>query len=212
MKKIHRLLMFVLLSLIVVGCSSLKGTVSGDRYQSPINNFTIEIPNFADLKIQDTYDNEQEFGRVSFTSGFFWGLWAITYLQLPANFETTFKDNEKRDSVYSDFLKSFAVPSLFSPVSQDTRIVHEEFLGEGENRAYFAVVFIPEGSTMVDLKQNKRLNSLRGLLIFDKLGFMYMLEQESGSLGWDPPRSVTPDEIESSQTILKRIKDGMVFK
>ena len=212
MKKIHRLLMFVLLSLIVVGCSSLKGTVSGDRYQSPINNFTIEIPNFFDMKIQDEYHKEQKLGRVSFIAGMYGVLWAITYQQLPANFETTFKDNEKRDSVYSSFLKSFAIPSLFSPVSQDTRILHEEFLGEDENRSYFAAIFIPEGSTMFELKQNKRLDSLRGLLIFEKRGFIYMVEQESGSLGgWDPS-FLTSDEIESSQTILKRIIDGMVFK
>ncbi len=212
MKKIHRLLIFVLLSLIVVGCSSLKGTVSGDRYQSPINNFTIEIPKFPDMKIQDEYNKEQETGRVSFLNGFLGGHWAITYLQLPANSEANFKDNEKRDAVYSDFLKSFAIPSLFSTVSQDTRIVHEEFLDEGENRAYFAFVFIPEGSMMIDVKQNKRLDSLRGLLIFDKRGFMYIVEQESPSFGGVDLSSVTPDQIESSQTILKRIEDRMVFK
>lgn len=193
-----------------------KGTVSGGRYQSPLNNFIIELPNWPGLKIQDQTDNEG--GRVSF-HGDFGSLWALTYLRLPANSDSTFKDNEKRDSTYSNFLKTFAVPSLFSPASQGTRIVHEEFLGERENRAYFAVVSTPEGSALVDLLQNKRFDSVRGLLIFHKRGFMYMVESEMNSIFSTvvdssslDPSSLDPQQLESSQSTLKRLKDSVVFK
>lgn len=210
MKQIHRLFMFVLLSLIAAGCATTKGTVSGGMYQSPLNNFSVTLPNWGGLRIQDQNDNEG--GRVSFHDDF-GNLLAITYLRLPANSESTFKDNDKRDAAYSSFLKTYAVPSLFNRASQGARIVHEEFMGEGENRAYFAVVSLPEGSALVDLKQNKRFDSVRGVFIFDKRGFMYMIESEMNNVfSKVNPSSLTPKQLESSQSTLKRVKDSMVFK
>jgi len=210
MKQIHQLFTFVLLSLLVVGCATTKGAVSGGRYQSPLNNFTIALPNWVGLKIQDQNDNDG--GRVSFHDDF-GNLWAITYLRLPANSETTFKENEKRDTAYSSFLKTYALPSLFSRAPQGARIVREEFLGEGENRVYFAVVSLPEGSVLLDLKQNKRFDSVRGLIIFDKHGFIYMVENEMNNVfSKVDPSSLTPKQLESSQSTLRRVKDSMVFK
>lgn len=213
MKQIHWLFMFVLLSLIVVGCATTKGTIWGGRYQAPLNNFTIAVPNFIGLKIDDgkygTYG-----GRVSF-HGDFGDLWAVTYLRLPENSALTFKDNEKRDAAYSGFLKNFAVGSLFSHVDPETRIVHEEFLGEGENRAFFAVVSMKEGSAMFDVKQNKRLDSIRGLLIFHKRAYLYMVESEMNeAFIFDKmdPYSLNREQLESAQSTLKRIKGSMVFK
>ncbi len=210
MKQIRWLFIFILLPLIVVGCATIKGTVSGGKYQSPLNNFAVVLPKFAGLKIQDQNDNAG--GRVSF-HGDFGNLRAITYLRLPANSESTLKDNKKRDAAYSGFLKTYAVPSLFSHASKGTRIAHEEFLGEGENRAYFAVINIPEGSTLVDLKKNKRFDSVRGLLVFDKRGFMYMVESQMNSVfSKVDSSSLKPKQLKSSQSTLKRIKDSMIFK
>lgn len=208
MKQIHRLFMLVLLSLLVVGCATTKGTISGGRYQSPLNNFTIALPTGMGLKIQDQNDNDG--GRVSFHDDF-GNLLAITYLRLPAHSEATFKESEKRDTAYSSFLKTYALPSLFSRASQVARLVSEEFLGEGENRLYFAVVSIPEGSVLLDLKQNKRFDSVRGLIIFDKHGFIYMVENEMHNVFRDLS-GLTPKQLESSQSTLRRVKDSMVFK
>lgn len=211
MKQIHCLFVFALLSLIVVGCATTNGRILGGRYYSPINNFTLELPNWLGMQIEDgNFDNAG--GRVSL-HGDMGNLWAITCLRLPANAESTLKDDEERDAEYSRFLKNFAMPSLFRQASKDARIVHEEFLGESENRAYFAVVSIPEGSAMFDLKKNKRLDSLRGLLIFDKRGFMYMVESEMDNIFSEvDPSSLNPKQLESSQSTLKRVIDRMVFK
>ena len=210
MKQVYRLFMFFLLLLIFIGCATTKGKVSGGMYESPLNNFTIELPNWVGLKIQDQNDNEG--GRVSFHDDF-GNLWAITYLRLPANSEATFKDNEKRDSAYSSFLKTYALPSLFSRASQGTRLLHEEFSGEDQNRVYFAVLSLPEGSPLVDLKQNKRLDSVRGLIIFAKYGFIYMVENEMNSVfSKVNPSSLSTKQLESSHSTLSQIKDSMVFK
>ena len=207
----------ICLVVVCMGCASTqrgattKGTVSGGRYQSPLNNFIIEIPNWPGLKIQDENDNMG--GRVSL-HGDFGSLWAITYLRLPVDSESYLKDNEERDNAYSGFLKNFALASVFRQAFPATQIVHEEFLGEGENRAYFAVVSIPEGSALVDVLRDKKFDSVRGLLIFDKHGFMYMLESEMNSAfsRVDDPSSLDSQQLESSQSALKRLKDSVVFK
>ena len=216
MKPFVRLFVLALLPFVGVGCATAtKGTVSGGVYQSPLNNFTVVVPRTGPgLKIQDQNDNEG--GRVSFHDDF-GNVVAITYSRLPEGSETVFKDSEKRDAVYSGFLKVFAVPKLFSRVTPDARVVREEFQDNGDNRVFFAVVSLPGGSTLVDRKQNKRLDSVRGILVFHKGGFIYMLENEmnnglSNVFNKVNPSSLTPKQIEMTQSALNRVKGTMVFQ
>jgi hypothetical protein len=103
--------------------------------------------------------------------------------------------------------------------------VHEEFLGDGENRVYFAVVYLPEGSstevsTMVEPRQIRKFDSVRGLIIFDTRGFMYMVENEMSPFVLQimprasqvNPSSLTARQLESSLAELRRIKGSMVFR
>jgi hypothetical protein len=55
----------------------------------------------------------------------------ITYVSLPANAEAVHNDPAKMDSAYRGFVHDYALPALFRPVSAQSKIVHEEFLGSG---------------------------------------------------------------------------------
>jgi hypothetical protein len=155
------------------------------------------------LKIED--QNDDDGGRVSF-HGVFGDVRAITYVRLPAASNALLGDPGKRDQAYRGFLVEYAMPNLFRRASPQSRVVQEEFLYEGDSRAYFAVVSIPEGSVLVDMQKGKRLDSTRGLLIFGKNGYMYMLENEI---------SRASSLIETSllsQATLKQIREEMTFK
>lgn len=207
-----RLVVYLLLCLIVSSCASvaIKGRVDGGKYYSPLDNFSVPLRNAMGLKIQD--QNDAEGGRVSFPDD--WGyLEAITYLRLPADYSAVLADSGKRDAAYRIFVGDYAMQTLFRRASEQSAIVKDEFLDVGGSRAYFAIVNIPGASAMVDPKTNKRLDSLRGLLVFDKNGFMYMLESEMNyAVSRAAASSLSTAQVDRTQATLRKIKDSMIFK
>ena len=210
MKQSYRLCMLMLLSLVVAGCATTKGTAGGGKYQSPLNNFTVALPNWTNLKIRDQNDGNS--GSVSFHDDL-GNLSAITYLRLPADAVTTFKDDEKRYAAYRDYFNNVAVPVFSGRAAKGMRTVREELLDDGKNKIYFALIDLPEGSALADPKKNQRFDAMKGLLIFDRNGFIYMVENEMSSVfGRVDPSSLTAKQLELLQEALKRLKDSMVFK
>ena len=210
MKQTHRLCVLALLSLVIAGCATTNGTIAGGKYQSPLNNFSVALPNWANLKISD--QNDANGGSVSFHDDL-GNLWAITYLRLPADSDATFTDNKKRYAAYRDYFNSIAVPAFFSRTSKGIRTVREEFLDEGKNKVYFALIDLPKGSVLIDPKKNQRFDAIKGLLIFDRNGFMYMLENEMSSVfGRVDPSTLTTKQLEPLQETLKRLKGSILFK
>jgi hypothetical protein len=209
-----KIVTFLVVSLLVVNCATTQRNISGGRYESPLQNFSISLPNWPGLKVEDKSDSMTGW-RVSFTSDF-GDLWAITYLKVPADLKPRLHDPAQRDIAYSGFLKNYVMPDIILPASPRATIVHEEFLNEDNNRTYFAVINIPEASAM--MRGNKRLDSVRGLIVFSKNDFMYMLEDEMNTMaeeikfGQINSSSLNRARLESSQQTLKHIKDSIIFK
>ena len=182
----------------------------GGKYQSPLNNFSITLPNWVGLKIQDQNDNEG--GRVSFLDDF-GNLWAVTYLRMPTDSSSVFGDPDRHDRAYRGFVSDYAMPVLFRKSVPDSSVVKDEFIDARGIRVYFVVVNIPGASNILDPKKNQRLDSIRGLMVFDKNGFIYMLETEMNSV-FSPTyaSSLTAKQVERAQATLVRIKESMTFK
>jgi hypothetical protein len=207
----------IMLGLLCVGGlegATAAGKVSDGVYFSPLNNFTIPVPNWRQLKIQDR--NDDDFAIVSFLDrgDFPASLQSIATLRLTADVELMLLDPSKRDAVIQGFLTGFVVPHLFQNVSPQTAIVHGELFDEGERRFYFAVANIPEGHTFLrNPKKGKQEDSVSGLLIFHNKGFMYMVRVEMKTLlnvGLDPS-SLSPKDLKSAQQSLLRIMGTMKF-
>ncbi|MCX7185466.1 MAG: hypothetical protein NTW90_09625 [Nitrosospira sp.] len=210
MKQSYRLCMLLLLSLVITGCATTKGTVGSGKYQSPLNNFTVALPNWTNLKIRD--QNDDNSGSVSFHDDL-GSLSAITYSRLPADAATTFKDDEKRYAAYRDYFNNVAAPAFSSRAAKGMRTVREELLDDGKNKVYFALIDLPEGSVLADPKKNRRFDAMKGLLIFDRNGFIYMVEHEMSSVfGRVDPSTLTAQQLGALQETLKRLKDSMTFK
>jgi hypothetical protein len=101
-------------------------------------------------------------------------LTSITYRRLTEDSDGVLNDVDKRKAAVRSFLHDYALPELFQPVSEDTEILLEEFVGTSKATEYFAVIRIPAGA----IERNalgERLDSIRALLIFPYENYMYML-------------------------------------
>lgn len=174
----HTFTSFVLpLVLVVTGCATTKGKVTAGRYYAPSSNFNMTVPNFVQPRIQDDYDESG--GYVSFI-GQLGGLSSVFYERLPAEVKAIASDPNRQESVYRAYLHEQAMPNIFRRASPQSSLLHEEVLGAGADKAYFAVVMIPEASNSFDVKANRRFDSVRGLLIFIEGAYLYMLTEETG--------------------------------
>lgn len=184
-------------------------------YFSPLGNFTVPVPNWRNLRIQDRSDSG--FAIVSFLDRsdlFPAPMWSIASLHVTPDVESIFDDPQKKDAAYRSFLTGFAMPHLFQNVAPRTTIVHEDFLEEGGTRYYFAVVNIPEAHTFLhNPKKEKQDDSVSGLLIFYNKGFMYMVRNEMKT-AVNPnldPSSLGSKDLEAVRKNLLRIKGTMKF-
>jgi hypothetical protein len=143
--------------LLLSGCATTKGNVSDGSYHAPLGNFVLPLDR-GNIRIQDRNDARSGMVSVLDDMGNNEG---ITYVGLPANAEAVHNDPARRDSAYRGFVHDYALPGLFQPVSAQSRIVHEEFLGSGLDRAFFAIVLIPEASSVMDGRTGKRRDSVR---------------------------------------------------
>lgn len=165
---------FAAILLFLGGCTTTRGQISDGRYISPLGNFTVPLPDGMGLRVQEK--GEKDWGSVAFHDDF-GSFKSIFYLHLSPESLKTQNDPIKQRAILVSFLNDFAMPSLFKPVSPSANILHREHVNVGDYNAYFAVVEIPDGSTMFDVRANKRYDTKRGLLIFVKGEFMYMLSQ-----------------------------------
>src|SRR5437879_9237470 len=101
----------MMLGLLCVGVlegATAAGNVSDGVYFSPLNNFTIPVPNWRGLKIQDR--NDDDFAIVSFLDRgdlFPAPLQSIATLRLTADVEPIFLDPSRRDAAIQGFLTGF---------------------------------------------------------------------------------------------------------
>jgi len=202
--------------LFLSGCASTKGTVSDGKYYAPLNNFVMPLPpqsgfgGFGGVKVEDKNDAVGGMVSVLDAAGYNEG---ITYASLPASSETVLTDPLKRDSAFRGFVYDYALPSLFRPVSAQSKVVHEEFLGSGPDRAFLAIVVIPEASSVMNAKTGKRWDSVRSLLVFDKSRFMYMLHSEMvTALFQVNATSLTNKDLEAARKNMQRMRASIRFQ
>jgi hypothetical protein len=176
-KLFHRALSVALLSAAVTACAA-GAPARAEIFRSPLGDFSLPVPSGLGMKTDEGHSEEG--GRVSFHDDF-GGLSAVTYWRLPPDRIQVLADPAGRDAAYTRTLHQHVMRTLFTPVSPQASVLHEEFLGEpGPDREYFAVVDLPGGSPLMNVTEGRRMDSVRSLLIFETNGFLYMLEQEIG--------------------------------
>jgi hypothetical protein len=151
---------------------ALTGSAQAQIYTSPLDNFTVPVPKGVGQRVQPQNDNDG--GIVAFHDDF-GGYRSIFYLRLsPSSIELQ-KDPEAHRANLEKFFNEYAMTWLFKPASPSASVLHSEHTRFGEESAYFAIVNLPESSTMFDVKAKKRHNTKRGMMVFERGRFIYMV-------------------------------------
>lgn len=196
-KRLYQLSPIAIVFCLIIGCAGSRGKGPSGPYTSPHGNFVVPVPAmglFGGTTIQDGSDEHG--GRVAFHDDLGY-INSITYQRLPDGFDIE-GDAVEREAACRGFLHDYALPALFRQVDTGAKVLFEETVGENATPEYFAIVMIPEGSTLEDLTTGKRMDSTRALLIFPRGGYMYMLGYASGLLSDD---SIDKFKIDARKSI-----------
>jgi len=156
------------------------GKVKKGVYYSPEQNFNVPVGRgmFGSMKVDDSYDKSGA-GAVSFHDDFGSNT-GIHYMRIPPEVVAKFDAAEHPDQLLSNWLNNLAMPGWFRHASPDSRVLHETAAQFEKMDVLLAVVEIPGGSAMVvmDKSGNRRQDSRKGLIIFRRGKYVYMLTTE----------------------------------
>jgi len=206
---VSKLVFFVVALLISSVCAALRGQVSDGTYTSPLNNFSVPVHRGLDGRMWAVEDQgDENRGTVAFGEPF-GGFESIFYLRLSAETLKIQNDPEKQRANLKRFLSDGAMPNLFKPTSPGANVLHEEHIDAGDRNAYFAIVDLPGLSTIFKGRDTKR-----GLLIFVKDAFIYMLStgENPGLLDLQQPPKPLDKLRESERQRLLLLKSRITFK
>ncbi len=201
----------VAISIFIGGCAMTTGQIADGRYFSPLNNFSVPIPDGLGLRVQE--EGATEDGGVAFHDDL-GNLKSIFYLHISPETLNTQNDIIKQRAILVSFLDDFAMPNLFKSVSPGANILHREHINVEDYNAYFAIVEIPGGSTMFDVRANKEFDTKRGLLIFVNGEFMYMLSsgENPSVLELGQPAKPLDKLVEHEKESLLSFRTRIIFK
>ncbi len=185
------LLVWALLFVFVFGAdvafaASLKGKVKSHVYHSPADNFTVPVPSGTFQKWMRAEDNFSSdggpghlpVGVVSFSDDT-GGRIGIQYTRMPDETMAKLQAPDTREAALKAWLHDGAMPFWYLRAFPQSHITHEA-MGTFEGMpALLAVVVIPEGSGMLVTATQKRMDSRRGLVIFPRGHFVYLLSTET---------------------------------
>ncbi len=157
---------------VIVLALGLVSAAHAQMYTSPLDNFSVPVPKGIGQRVQPQNDNDG--GIVAFHDDF-GGYRSIFYLRLSPRSIELQKDPEAHRANLEKFFNEYAMTWLFKPASPTASVLHSEHTRFGEENAYFAIVNLPEGSTMFDVKAKKRHNTKRGMMVFARGQFIYMV-------------------------------------
>ena len=159
------------------------GKVKKHIYYSPAQNFHVPVPDGLGMKINDAFRKERGAGFVSFHDDFGQND-GIAYYRIPTEILLTSKTDDSRRELLQDFLENVVMKNWQSEFSPNCRLIHHTAGTFEEMPAVFALAFLPGGSNTTVINQGiaRRLDSRRGLILFVKGTWLYMLATETGFL------------------------------
>jgi hypothetical protein len=192
-------------------CFAGQGRVEGGKYHAPLDNFTVPVPRLTGLQVQE--ESDETGGMVAF-HGDLGTNRGVVYVRLPPDMDAALRDPQKKDATYRSFVHGYVLPALYRRVSPQSEILWEEPVGDGTERELFAVARIPGGSTLVDAKTGKRLDSVRALIVFHRHDFIYMLSDELNSAmeSLDTGSPLDRERLLTARVALEAMRAEMSFR
>ncbi len=159
---------------------------SEDVYESPLGNFTVPIP----VDSQQGGKVQTQEGVVGFSDDF-GTLLRIDYYSIPPEQIKEIGSIGQEKYLQSILVDKYLPQAILANVP-NAQVEYSEYLSDTMAGAYFALINMPQGSTISKQENNgtaTRLDAYRGLLSFINAEFLYIISSQ---------RSFLKDEIRGS--------------
>ncbi len=174
-----------------------------EAYESPLGNFTVPIP-----------VNSEQGGRIQSQEGVvgfsddFGTLIRIDYYPIPPEHEEEIESLGQEEYLQSILVDRY-VPQAISANVPNAQIKYAEYLEATLAGAYYVLVDMPQGSTISKQENNgsaTRLDAYRGLLVFIKADFLYIVSHQRSFFNGETPAGVEEEAKNIKEKILDFVK------
>jgi hypothetical protein len=172
-------------------------TEEDDIYESPLGNFSVLIP----VDIEEGGNIQSEDGTVSFTDDFGTLLRIDYYAITPEQLEKI-ESNQLEEYLQSILLEKYIPQAIVANLPKST-VEYSQYCADVMDGAYFMIVNMPEGSTMLKQENNgngSRLDAYRGLLAFVVADFLYITSSQrtffEGDISGSPAEEAESMKVE----------------
>lgn len=142
--------------------ASLRGKVIDERYYDPKGWFSVETSKFYQRNIEEI-GNERVSGVIFY--GELGGLKRFEASQHPMISEWAADAKQDRDQIKFMFYEAGLEP--INESYPGTTILHEDFVTLDDNNvAYFVILNIPQGGSLMHVETKQHLDSTRGFLVY----------------------------------------------
>jgi hypothetical protein len=194
------------------GCQNGSPPPEGTVYRSKSGGFTCKVPSLLRPGAKMLEDSTDSASSVEFMDDY-GTLLRVESMKFPADRpEILSPQNPQRVDLLFD---RSIMPNMFRAASPAASVGWREHLNAAGTDALFVVVNIPRGSTLVEqdtATSAHRLDSTRGVLMFMKDPYFYILQYQAPHLelkgGMSRPLA---EQSEDLLKYLKNVVDGMTF-
>ncbi len=170
-----------------------------EEYESPLGNFTVPIP----VDPQQGGRIQAQEGVVGFSDDF-GTLLRIDYYPIPLEMEEEMESVGLPQYLQSVLVEKY-VPTAIVSNLPDASVKHTEYFADILEGAYFALVDMPQGSTISKQENNgnaSRLDAYRGLMAFVNGEFLYIVSSQRSFFEGDTPGSLEEEAEGIQESIL----------
>ncbi|MEA5558582.1 tellurite resistance TerB family protein [Nodularia spumigena] len=176
----------------------------GDEiYESPSGNFSVPIP----VDPQQGGKVESQDGVVGFFDNFGTML-RIDHYPISSEQWEEVESIGQEEYLQSILLNKYVPEAIFTNLPR-AEVRHTEYLKDAVEGSYFALIDMPQGSTISQSKNNgtaTRLDAYRGLLAFMNSNYLYIVSSQHSFFNGEKPSSIKEEAEEIKENILEFVE------
>jgi hypothetical protein len=185
-----------------------NGTITVDEYtedvyESPLGNFTVPIP----VDPQQGGKVQTQEGVVGFSDDF-GTLLRIDYYPIPPEQLEELESQGQEEYLQTILVEKYVPQAIFTNVA-NAQVKYSEYLEDIFEGAYYALVDLPQGSTISQQENNgtaTRLDAYRGLLAFINGEFLYIVSNQRNFLNGETPTTIDEEAEYVKDNILSFVE------
>lgn len=203
------------LSVSAYSAASPKGRTKKGVYHSAAGNFSVSVPkkdgsdwaHMIGVHQSEQYAPDLSMGMISFADDF-GKVYGVFYARAHENSLPLLADTTRTYVLLEEWIRASAMPVVFGPASEQSRLVRVEETRLAGAPAAMALVNVPGGGTLTaqTSEGTRRLDSRRGLLVCVRQNYIYMLYNETLPWGQAFPDTTQEANLDLTQLVGDRLR------